>query len=37
MSKENKKTVQIYQETAHLYLENCAIHDKLNPKKAERK
>ena len=37
MSKENKKTVQVYQETAHLYLENSAVHDKLDPEKAKRK
>ncbi len=37
MSKENKKTVQIYQETAHLYLKNSVDHDKLDPEKAKRK
>ena len=37
MSKENKKTVQVYQETAHLYLENSATHDQLDPEKAKRK
>ena len=34
---ENIKTVQVYQETAHLYIENSAINDKLNPKKAKQK
>ena len=37
MSQENKKTVQVYQETAHLYLENSAVHDSLDPEKAKRK
>ena len=37
MSEENKKTVQVYQETAHLYLENSATHDQLDPEKAKRK
>ena len=31
MSKENKKTVQVYQQSASLYLECCATHDKLDP------
>ena len=37
MSKENKKTVEVYKKTAHLYLENSAEHDRLDPKKAEKK
>ena len=37
MSKENKKTVEVYKKTAHLYLENSAEHDRLDPVKAEKK
>lgn len=37
MSSENKKTVEIYKETAHLYLENSAEHDRLDPVKAKKK
>lgn len=37
MSKENKQTVEVYKKTAHLYLENSAEHDRLDPAKAEKK
>lgn len=37
MSSENQKTVEIYKETAHLYLENSAEHDRLDPVKAKKK
>lgn len=37
MSKENKKTIEVYQETAHLYLATSAEHDRLDPDKAKRK
>jgi 2-polyprenyl-3-methyl-5-hydroxy-6-metoxy-1,4-benzoquinol methylase len=37
MSKENKKTLDIYKKTAHLYLANSAEHDRLNPIKAKQK
>ena len=37
MSKENKKTIEVYKETAHIYLANNIKHNKLNPLKAKRK
>lgn len=37
MSKENQKTLEVYQETAHLYLANSAEHDRLDPEKAKNK
>lgn len=37
MSKENQKTIEVYQETAHLYLATSAEHDRLDPDKAKRK
>lgn len=37
MSKENKKTLEIYSKTAHIYLDNSVKHDKLNPIKAKQK
>lgn len=37
MSKENKKTLEIYKEKAHLYLANSAEHDRLDPVKAKKK
>lgn len=37
MSKENKKTLDVYKKTAHLYLENSQEHDRLDPAKAEKK
>ena len=37
MSKENKQTVEVYKKTAHLYLENSAEHDRLDPAKAEKR
>jgi len=37
MSKENKKTVEVYKKTAHLYLANSIEHDRLNPDKANKK
>lgn len=37
MSKENKKTLEVYKEKAHLYLSNSAEHDRINPVKAKKK
>ena len=37
MSKENKKTLEVYKEKAHLYLANSIQHDKLDPIKANQK
>lgn len=37
MSKENKKTLEVYKEKAHLYLANSVEHDKLGPKRAKQK
>ena len=37
MSKENKKTLEVYKEKAHLYLANSVEHDKLDPKRAKQK
>lgn len=37
MSIENKKTVEIYKEKASIYLATSIEHDKLEPKKANRK
>lgn len=37
MSNENKKTLEVYQKTAHLYLENSAEHDRIDPAKAKKK
>ncbi len=37
MSIENKKTIEVYDQTAHLYIENSKIHDQLDPEKAKRK
>jgi len=37
MSSENKKTVEVYKKTAYLYLENSAEHDRLDPKRADKK
>lgn len=37
MSNENKKTVEVYKQTAHLYLANSAEHDRIDPDKANRK
>lgn len=37
MSEENKKTVEVYKETAHLYLANSAEHDRLDPDRANKK
>ena len=37
MSIENKKTLDVYQNTAHLYLENTVEHDRLDPEKAKKK
>ena len=37
MSIENKKTLEVYQKTAHLYLENSVEHDRLDPDKAKKK
>lgn len=37
MSKENKKTLEIYKEKAYMYLANNVEHDKINPAKAKQK
>lgn len=37
MSKENKKTVEVYKKTAHLYLANSAEHDRLDQDRANKK
>ena len=37
MSEENKRTVQVYQDIAHIYLKTSIIHDNLDPDKAKRK
>lgn len=37
MSKENEKTLDVYKQTAHLYLINSAEHDRMDPAKAEKK
>lgn len=37
MSIENKRTLEIYQEKAHVYLATSDEHDKLNPIKAKQK
>ena len=37
MSKENEETLEVYRETAHLYLANSAEHDRLDPAKAKKK
>ena len=37
MSTENKKTVEVYKKTAHLYLANSIEHDRLDSDKANKK
>lgn len=37
MSKENKKTIEVYKETAKIYLENDIVHDNLDPVRAQEK
>mgnify|MGYP003290805787 CR=1 FL=1 len=37
MSSENKKTVEVYKKTAHLYLANSAEHDRIDPDRANKK
>lgn len=37
MSKENKKTIEVYKEKAYLYLSNSAEHDRMDPEKANKK
>lgn len=37
MSKENKKTLEVYKEKAHLYLVNSIEHDRSDPVKAKKK
>ena len=37
MSKENKKTIEVYKKKAYLYLSNSIEHDKLNPQRAKQK
>lgn len=37
MSEENKKTLEVYKKTAHLYLSNSDEHDRLDPIKANQK
>ena len=36
MSKENKKTLEVYKEKAHLYLATSIEHDKIDPVKAKK-
>lgn len=37
MSKENEETLEVYQKTANIYIENCINHSKIDPVKAEKK
>jgi len=37
VSSENKKTVEVYKQTAHLYLVNSAEHDRIDPARANKK
>lgn len=37
MSEENKKTIEVYEETAYLYISNSAEHDRLDQNKAKKK
>lgn len=37
MSKENQKTVEVYEKKANVYLETGIIHDNIDPEKAKRK
>ena len=37
MSKENKKTLEVYKEKSHLYLATSIEHDKIDPVKAKKK
>lgn len=37
MSEQNRRTVKVYQETGYKYLENSAIHDKMDVAKAAKK
>ena len=37
MSIENAKTLEVYKDTAHLYLINSVEHDKTDPVKAQKK
>ena len=37
MSKENKKTLEVYKEKAYLYLSNSVEHDNLDPERAKQK
>jgi len=37
MSEENKKTIEVYKKTAHLYLANSKKHDELDLEKARKK
>lgn len=37
MSKENKKTLEVYKEKAYLYLANSIEHDRIDPVKAKKK
>ena len=37
MSIENKKTLEVYKKTAHMYLSNSVEHDNLDPIKAQKK
>ena len=37
MSKENSKTIEVYEKTARLYLSNSDEHDRLNPARAKQK
>lgn len=37
MSKENEKTLEVYKKSAYMYLDNSAVHDKMDPNKALKK
>ena len=37
MSKENKKTLRVYDRLAQKYMDNTTIHDSMNPAKAKKK
>lgn len=37
MSNENRKTLEVYEKTAHIYLSNSVEHDNMDPIKAQKK
>ena len=37
MSEENRKTLNVYDQTAKVYLSNSIAHDAIDPEKAKRK